>query len=552
MNFEESHSFVEQMEKNNKNKKTVLTVLVICAILIVILLGIISYIKYQDSLKLKMFVDDTQVSISSTLLVQEGEQTYMNIRELANMLGYSYQKGEYKNYNEDTNSCNIKTPYEVVSMTADVDIVTKYILNENKVVSEDEETQENTTTQIITTNETTGEQTINIDVASENETTETLSIEEPIKFINNELYVSFAELPRIFNVQLDVSVANRIRVYSLNTLAQSAVTIAGNLGYSEVSNTYENLTAMVDNMLVVGDGTNYGVISLENGQEIISLKYEKMVYMQNTEEFLVTAENSVGIIAKDGTTIIKPTEYDNISNLDELNKLYLVEKDSKYGVVNGDGDTVVYAEYDSIGIDNSEEFENEDIRNFNLLFDECIPVTSNGKMGIIDIEGNEKLKCVYDSLGYVASASSTTSETTSSDSDDDEDEEENVVSNTTNTVDSSATTLNDYDSVLTIPESVGIKGIVVNLNGLYGIYDAQAKRLIIPCACTKIYSKTKSGVTTYYLEYNGQALELESYLIANNLKSVTNSDDDSQEQLQETQTEETNTSNETSETSEDE
>ena len=140
-------------------------------------------------------------------------------------------------------------------------------------------------------------------------------------------------------------------------------------------------------------------------------------------------------------------------------------------------------------------------------------------MGIIDKDGNERLKCVYDSLGYTKTVTTT----------DDDEEENEESSNTTNQVDNqlsnttsknTTTNLTDYDSVLTIPESVGIKGIVVNLNGLYGIFDAEVKHLIIPCACSKIYAKTRAGVTKYYLEYNEQELDLENYLKENNLISV--------------------------------
>ncbi len=536
MNFEESNRFVEQMEKNNKNKKTVLTILIICAIVVVILVGIIGYIKYQDSLKLKMFVDNKQVPISSTLLLEDNGVNYMNIRELANALGYSYQKGEYKNYTEDENSCYLSSSYEIVSMSADAKSVTKYILNKNTDNLMDDNTENIVERQLVTVDNTTGEQRVNIMVESENETAETLPLTEPIRYINNELYVPFSELPRIFNVQLDLSETNRIRVYSLKNLIQLALQTATKLGYKEVSNSYENLTAMIDNMLVVGDGTNFGVVSLANGQEIISLKYEKMVYMQNTQEFLVTAENSVGIVSKDGTTIIKPTEYDNISILDELNKLYLVEKDDKYGVLNGEGDTIVYAEYDSIGIEEKEEFQNENIRNYSLLFDACIPVNNDGKVGIIDIEGNEKLKCVYDSLGYVANKTSSSqsgddlSNTVSSNEIENEQEDENTTNSDNTTSNHKMSQVNEYDNVLTIPETTGIKGIVVNLNGLYGIYDAQVERLIIPCACTKIYSKTKSGVTTYYLEYNEEEIELENYLEINQLKSVNEAQENSGEE----------------------
>ena len=145
MNFEESNQFVERMEKNNKNKKNVLVVLIICAIIVVILFGAIGYIRKKDTEKLKMFVDDKQVSMSSTLLIQGQDGSYyMNVKELANILGYSYQKGEYKNYTEDAQSCYLRTPYEIISMNANSNTITKYILNE-KGVTEDEESSNRST-----------------------------------------------------------------------------------------------------------------------------------------------------------------------------------------------------------------------------------------------------------------------------------------------------------------------------------------------------------------------------------------------------------------------
>ena len=182
MNLEESNSFVEQMEKNNKNKKTVLTVLLICALLIVILVGLIVYMKYQDSLKQKVFVDNKQVAFSQNFLKTQGNTNYINIKELSSMLGYSYQKGEYKNYTEDADSCYLRTPYEVVSMIADENTVTKYILNEKPEVTEDAKKDENTvSSELIVTNEA-GEKQLNIVVNSEHETQETISIEVSVVY----------------------------------------------------------------------------------------------------------------------------------------------------------------------------------------------------------------------------------------------------------------------------------------------------------------------------------------------------------------------------------
>ena len=66
---------------------------------------------------------------------------------------------------------------------------------------------------------------------------------------------------------------------------------------------------------------------------------------------------------------------------------------------------------------------------------------------------------------------------------------------------------------------MGIKGIVVNLNGLYGVYDVNVGHLITPCVYSRIFSRTRAGVTTYYLEYDGQEMDLKEYLEINGLLS---------------------------------
>ena len=532
MNLEESNSFVEEMERNNKNKKTVLNLIIIGIVIILLLVVLIFYIRYRESQVLKMYVDDKEVPISSTLLISENGQNYINIKQLSKMVGDSYQKGEYKQYNEDEKSCYIKNDYEVASMSADSVRVTKYILNENDGTSEEDEEKKNKQEEAENQTE---DESVKMQVYSNNETIETLYLEDSIIYRNNELYAPFSEVERIFNINLNTSNQNRILVQTINYLAQAAPNYAQRLQYSEVSDIYENITAMVDDMLVVGNEEKFGVVSLEDGHEIISLKYDQIIYMQNTKEFLVMAEGSAGVISDTGKTIIKPTEYDSISNIDEINKLYLISKDEKYGVLNGNGEIIVHPEYDSIGIENQEAFRNEGIRNFSLLYDTCIPVNSGGKVGIINKDGNEKLRCVYDSFGFVANEKNSTSsedEEESKESEEQEEEESNTTKKTTTNK-----TVEEIDNVLVIPESTGIKGIVVKRKDLYGIFDASVERLIIPCVYSKIYSKTRSGITTYYLEYNDEEIELESYLEENDLKSIDNNrnqeEDSSDEEQQE-------------------
>ena len=512
MNLEESDAFVEEMEKTDKKKKSVLTIIISCGVLIVVLLVFIMYLTVQDANTFKFFIDDVKIQNYYSIIFDKNSEQhdtepdyYINIEQLAKTLGYSYQNGEYKAYTEDSKSCYITTPYEIVSMKADSDGYTKYIINNEQAADtkKQEENQEDSNK-------------INVVVKSKNETQKTFHIDNPIQYIEKDkypnvkegLYVPIAEIVDIFNVQINTSERNRVRIVSLDNLINNYATrIATNYRYKTVSNTYENFTAMADGMLVVGDGTNYGVFSLVTGEEVISLKYEDIVYMQNTQEFQVSAEGSVGVISKEGKTIIKPTEYDNISVLDEKEKVYLVEKNNKYGVVNHSGDTIIFCDYDSIGITNPQAYSKSGIRNYNLLFDSCIPVELDGKYGLMDIEGNEILRITYDSIG-----------TADVEKSDDERNSENT--DGSNNTQKSTKSKSSENGILIIPEEEGIQGIIVKSNGLYGIYDAKVQHLITPCAFSRIFSKTKSGDTTYYLEYEGNEINLDDYLEENQLKSV--------------------------------
>ena len=233
----------------------------------------------------------------------------------------------------------------------------------------------------------------------------------------------------------------------------------------------------------------YGVVDFsQNNKQILSVKYENLEFIQNSQEFFMSADSTVGLLDKNGKTIIKPMEYDEISILDEVKQLYLVNKDGKYGVLNRSGDIIVHVDYDRIGLKNINDFGNniEDIRNPNLLFDECIVVGANSKYGLFDTDGKELLKTNYETFGYNTSSMDISGES----------------------------------SVLIIPEEVGIRGIVVCYDGLYGIYDVNVKNLVIPCACSRIYSITKLGTTTYYMEFNGEQIDLYNYIVTNNIKSV--------------------------------
>ena len=490
MNLEESDKFIKEREARNGKRRMVLISIVFCAVLIAFLFIIILFLCYQDAQTLKVFVDGTKQSFTSSLFKEIDGQEYVNAREITKMLDCTYTKGEYGQYTEDNDSCYITSNHEVVSIKADSSSMTKYILNEdsNSVAKEKFEDEENIYGTQLT-------------VKSANETEEVFNIKNPAKLVDGNLYIPFDLLPDVFNINVNTKEKNRVRIYTLASLYQQAKNVAGKLGYSSITGEYENVRALVYGLIVVGQDDKYGVINT-NGEEVISLKYNEIEFVQNVREFFVYANNTIGLLGSDGTTIIKPTEYDDISVLSAEHQLYLVQKNNKYGVLNRKGEVVVHAEYDQIGLVDKSGKSTEDeliasLENPVVLFDTCIPVKQGTKYGLYDIDGTELAKTVYDGLGYKV------------------DTKNNSISSN-----SSTTTNVGENSVLLLPESTGIKGIVINQNGGYGIYDVEAKRIIVPTVCSKIYSITKNGVTNYYMEFSGNQLDVAEYMVANNLVSV--------------------------------
>lgn len=469
MNFEQSNSFMEEELKKSRKKKVVMVSMGICVVLILLMLILIWLIQFQDAQALKMFVNGTEVAIPSTLYKQEEDTIYVNVRQIGEMLGYHYTQGEYNKYNEDETSCYLTNDYEIVTFTVEEDSFTKYaeFSGEKATIAQ-----------------------IPVVVKSENGQAQKYSLNTKIKLIDGIIYAPLESLPDMFNAQVNLAEKNRIKIYSIDQVVASAQNSIKRFKYSSMSGDYENLKAMLYGLAVVGDGTNFGVISLTDGKIIVGIKYDDITFLPNLRDFLIKADNTVGIISEEGNTVIKPTEYDEISVYDEENLLYLVKKDNKYGVLNRLGEVIVYPDYDEIGYTFSKS-KNE-LEEYKVIYDKCIPVKESGKYGLYSINGDELLPCAYDEFGSMLSA-----ETNSA----------------------------NEKPILLIPPEIGVKGIIINQNGLYGLYDVTSEEIIIPIACTRAYSITKTAITTYYVEHAGVQYNLDEYLEVNNLKNINTEND---------------------------
>ncbi len=204
--------------------------------------------------------------------------------------------------------------------------------------------------------------------------------------------------------------------------------------------------------------------------------------MEQMQEFMVeTEEGKFGIISKDGKTKINP-EYSSINQIEKNKGLYLVSKKSnetagrtQYGILDGQQRTVVYLEYEQIGINKSDfPIQDEAIDNQYILYGKCIPVKKANKWGLLDLNGNTILPIEYDSLGCKYNSSKNVS----------------------------------GDSILLVPE---YEGIVICKDKLYGLVGADGKELIPPYV-TDMYVITSAGENQYYFTYQENVLDVIKYL----------------------------------------
>ena len=509
-------------EKPSGKKKMVLIGIISCVVLILILAVLIMFYRQIDATTFKLYINDTQVSCSSDFYITDDNgNKYVKARELAGLIGWSYQNGEFGTFTEDTNSGYMQNEYEVASFVADSTTLKKYI-EVSETLSEEEEAEEEATNEEATP-------TIDILVNSENGTLESMELELPVISYNNQIYIPLSSIDDICNCSYSDE-PYRMYIYDMNYLIQVALQNSTSFGYPSISGTYENLRALPYGMLVAIDNSGrYGVINLTSGETLLGFKYSEMVFNQNVKEFLVKApDDTVGIVAEDGTVIISPKNYDDISVLSDALGLYLIEDDLQYGVMNREGDTIVYPEYDSIGLSDEAVyvFDYTAENNRYVLFGNTIIVESDDKYGFYNLEGDNVLSVNFQGIGYISESDEIAYENSLDES------SSNSNSNSDSEDSETSTTVVEGNSVLTIDIEVDddgtkgeVKAIIVEQTGLngepaYGVYDAIQERLIIPCGCSRIYSITRSGVTTYYLEYNGQQLDFEKYIVENGLYTV--------------------------------
>lgn len=436
-------------EKQKKVKKIMIIITVLIVLLLFISIALFATIYYLQSKQFKFIVDGKVVSknsMSNDLFVFEGDNIYVSLREIADLIGYKYYNGGYKQYSEDATKCYLEGKDEVVTFEKDSDKFYKTLLGE-------------------------------LDYTY-------FTLEEPIKRINGKLYVTSKGLNTACNLQMVYNKeANNIIIYTLPYLTNYYISRYSNVA---IEGNFNNQKALLYGLLVVQNADNtqrnsnsdirYGIHDLNN-REIVGTKYTKIEFVEATEEFIVTTEeNKVGIITSKGDTKVTP-QYDDLKQIDKDMNLYMATNNGKSGVIEKNGKILIYLEYEQIGVDTT-KFPTNDIKNKYILFDNAIPVKQNGKWGLYDIRGNLILPIEYIDLGCISKTSSNRN-------------------------------LNNILIIPDIEGIVVCKQFEMNSRKMeyYGIVNSRGK-VLVPVALETVYSITSSGKEEYTMINGGNAINV--------------------------------------------
>lgn len=461
----------EQIEHKNRNNKVIMIIISIIIVILLIISGILVYmILTHEDTSLKLTINNQSTNFPTDMFISDNGNLYIDIKAFASLLGYETYNGELKTrYSEDTSKCYIRTANEAAS----------YELNSNTIYKK----------------------------VTNNEDYEYFDVGEPVKLINNKLYVIEKGMEIGTNCMIEYNqTSNLIQVISLDYLVTYYSNQFTNSAVAEDTD-FNNKKALLYNMLVVQNPEGmYGVYATD-GSEIIGTKYTNIRFNEGSQEFTVeTEEGNMGILTTDGDTKIEPA-YDSIKQISTDLNYYLVQNNGKYGVINQNGNIVIYLEYDNVGID-EDRFNTNDINNPYILFDNAIPVQRDGKWGLIDIQGRIILPLEYDSIGCVVGSQSNTSS----------------------------------NNVAIIPK---YNLIVIGVNEKYGLANSQGNILLEP-VLDSIYSVTSSGENRNYMILTRQelqdgrlvdvqvTLDLDEYLDQNLGQSKETQDDDTANVIQDT------------------
>ena len=437
--------FEEEILKPKKKKGIKMSTLIIIAIVILFILCfvILAAISYLRGTILTITLDGKDASdLKNILIIEENNEVYIPIRKMAEYLKYETYNGDYITLSEDATKCYIKNSEELVSFVLDSNVITKVVEGQ----------------------------------------TQPIKVNEPITQINEELCITSEGAQEAFNFEFSFNTEkNQITIDTLSYLYTAYLNYYVSKGYVAIENeTFENKRAIFDDFLIVkGTNGNYGVIRVNDGEVVLETKYESIKYSKETSDFLVSSNKKYGIISKDKTTKVS-LSYDGIEKVTNKEEIfYIVKKSNLYGVLNSNGDTIIYPEHTRIGMDVS-AYSRNGVANGHILYNELIPVNLNNKWALFNTKGEKITDFIYDGFG------------------------------------SQSKTSNTY-GVLEIQD---YKLLVGRQGEKYDLITTKGEGLFKGFILDSVYITVNAGKETYYITYGDQNIELLKFLEENNVEKT--------------------------------
>ncbi len=434
-------------EKIEEKKSKVPMIIGSCTVaLILIMILIVIGIVYLKGSATIIKIDGAKNNQIEKMLyiesTEEGLQIYVPILKIAPILGYQGFNGDYLNKSEDKTKCHVVSENETAMFTKDSDTLIKI---------------------------------------AEGSEIEYMTLDKAVFEKDGELYTTIDGIQKAFNIMIahDEKFKN-IDMFSMDYLVQYYATKLGLEGETESQKKYSteftDKKAIFEDMIIIEENNNYGVINVTTGDNVLEVKYEEIEYLPATTDFIVKSNGKYGIVKKDATVKVR-TIYDDIQTMDNKNGLYLVKQNNSYGVININGDVVIAPEYKQIGL-NIGSYAQNGVDNSFVLLNKIIPIQNHENLwGFFDVNGTQINEFKYTGVGCNTSFAS-----------------------------------NSYPALI-IPS---YEMIVVQQNKFYNIVTSAGEQLVPDNTLNAVYLKTnaETGENQYFMTYNEnqKVINVEEYL----------------------------------------
>lgn len=298
--------------EKSSGSKMITTLIIICVILLIIVLALMFYLKSMQAPKRLLDVNGTQMEMAQGVMISDtAGNEYISLKDLSDTIGYKYNNGAFREYEEDKTKGYIDNNTEIIGFTA----------NSSKIYKTTEDSE--------------------IDY-------EYYKLDHNILTYQDKLYIAVSDISKALNIMCDASNPAVIAITTPESTVKSHTEELKKLNYT-LTTDKKNLKAMAYGMLVASRDDLWGALNPTNYQEIIGNKYKTMEFDEYTGTYIVSNERGqYGIITTDGSVKVA-LKYDSLRVINHEPLLYEVSKDKKYGIMKRDGSMLTEIEYDRVG-----------------------------------------------------------------------------------------------------------------------------------------------------------------------------------------------------------